>query len=385
LARYEHVTRFIDAVEAVKNPTPKAEMEGLHKELVEAFYEPFVLGGDYMSTLKSNGMMDARHRHVNVESLSLDIAIAILVLLHRLERGMYAPGGKTPLMLAFEDGYAVRLLKRIAELDGTWERPNVVTFYHEYEKDGYLSNWYETAPFTYDGRTFPTSEHWMMWHKAQLFWDRGSAERILAATSLDEVKQLGKRVKPYDDAAWAEVRVPVMRVGLRQKFAQNERLLNDLLSTGSAVLAEAAPNDRTWGLGIGKGDPRLDDPLEWHGRNLLGITLMEVRSDLRALASNDGDMRWDDVDLSGSHIWNMSLLELARIPSTRPAALMYAQMIKQAAPNNFQGTKDVLRKVDGSLADIDESMRLNMGCGLPIVGWHILLDELALQVRLGRL
>ena len=162
MARYEHITRFIGAVEAIKGPTPKAEMEDLHRELVEAFYEPFVLGGDYISTLESNGLMGAKLHQPNVESLSLEVVIAMLMLLHRSERGMYDPSDKTPLMRAFEDGYAARLLKRIAELDGTWERPNVVTFYHEYEKDGYLSNWYESSPFTYWGRTFATSEHWMM-------------------------------------------------------------------------------------------------------------------------------------------------------------------------------------------------------------------------------
>ena len=378
MAEYEQLTRFIAELESA--PAEKVESV-LYEGLTEAFYRSRVLDTEYIGSLPVGVIRNLNERqfgHASLESISLDEAVRKLMLVFYADHLRHGA-----LESALEDGYLLRVLRRIAELDGTWERPKVVTFYHEYEKDGYLSNWYESS-FRFGPWTFPTSEHWMMWQKAQLFWDRESAERILAATSLDEVKKLGKQVKPYDDGAWAEVRVPAMRVGLRQKFAQNERLLNDLLSTGSAVLAEAAPNDRTWGLGIGKGDPRLGDPLEWHGRNLLGITLMDVRSDLRALEPIDGTMRWDDVDLSSSHIWNMSLLELARIPSTRPAALMYAQMINQAAPDNFHGTKGVLRKIDGTLGDIEESMRLNMGCGLPIVGWHVLLDELAFQVRTGR-
>ena len=135
--------------------------------------------------------------------------------------------------------------------------------------------------------------------------------------------------------------------------------------------------------GIGKDDFDSADPGKWHGRNLLGITLMEVRSELRVLSSIDGRLEWPMDRLADSHVWCMSLLELARVPSTRPAALMYAAIVAQHVPH-WHGTRDVLRKVDASIGSIDESMYLNMGGGLPIAGWRELLDELALQVRLGR-
>lgn len=110
---------------------------------------------------------------------------------------------------------------------------------------------------------------------------------------------------------------------------------------------------------------------------------MNVRSDLRSLAMIGARMDWDVDVLRSSQIWGMSLLELARTPSTRSVALMYAQMVKQSAPDTFHGTKDVLRKIDGSIGDINEQMGLNMGCGLPIMGWGELLDELAFQIRVG--
>ena len=37
-----------------------------------------------------------------------------------------------------------------------------------------------------------------------------------------------------------------------------------------------------------------------------------------------------------------------------------------------------------SIGEIDESIQGGEGNGLPVTGWHELLDELALQVRLGR-
>lgn len=375
---YEHITRYIDRIKALSS---EAECRQLHREFLESCYDPFVLDRDYSDTLDMYGLGNGRHLHANVEMMNLEAAVAALTLIHRAERGVYRPGDPTPLMHAFENGYAVRLLQRIAELDGTWERPNVVTFYHEYDKYGFLSNWYK-APFEFHGNTFPTTEHWMMWQKARLFGDRETADKILQATDLDEVKRLGRQVKPYVDAAWREVRLPVMRVGLRQKFAQNERLLNELLSTGSAVLAEVAPNDTIWGVGIGSDDSRASDPAEWHGQNLLGRLLMEVRSELRVMPpSGKQATAWSGEGLMRSQLWDMSLLELARMPSTRPAAIMYATYAAQHVPH-FRDAHDVLREVRASICGIDESMRLNMGEGLPIAGWRELIDELSLRAYL---
>lgn len=379
MARYEHITRYIDRIEAISS---EAACRELHQEFLESCYEPFVLDRDYFNTLEKYGLSGGKHLCANVETMSLDAAVAALTLIHRSERATY---DEPPLMHAFEDGYAVRLLKRIAELDGTWKRPNVVTFYHEYEKDGYLSNLYE-SPFEFCGTTYPTGEHWMMWQKARVFRDPDMAAKIIAATDQGTVKHLGKQVHGYSDGVWDAVNQQLMRVGLRQKFVQNDRLLNNLLSTGSAVLGEAAgTNDKKWGVGFFKGNPKLDDPANWYGRNLLGRTLADVRSDLRQLSAKDGVMEWPIETLQISQVWHMNLLELTRIPSTRASALMYATIVAQYVPAHFHDARDVLRKVRASIGDIDESMRLNMGGGLPIAGWGELMDELALKVRLGRI
>lgn len=79
------------------------------------------------------------------------------------------------------------------------------------------------------------------------------------------------------------------------------------------------------------------------------------------------------------------MLELSRVPSARSFAFMYATAVAQQCPANFSDARDVLRKVRSSIGEIDESIRLDEGRTLPATGWHELLDELALQVRLGRL
>eukprot|EP01050_Picozoa_sp_SAG11_P031109 SAG11_NODE_9508_length_905_cov_26.538462_2_plen_71_part_01 len=59
-------------------------------------------------------------------------------------------------------------------------------------------------------------------------------------------------------------------------------LAEALLRTGRRLLAEAAPRDRQWGVGLAMGDPRLRTPSQWRGANVLGWALMQAWSRLRA-------------------------------------------------------------------------------------------------------
>jgi ribA/ribD-fused uncharacterized protein len=73
---------------------------------------------------------------------------------------------------------------------------------------------------------------------------------------------------------WSKVRFDRMRAVLRAKFTQHEDLLALLLATGEARLVESGKVDnvvnRTWG------------EVNGNGRNMLGILLMEIRSELRS-------------------------------------------------------------------------------------------------------
>jgi len=71
---------------------------------------------------------------------------------------------------------------------------------------------------------------------------------------------------------WSKIKFDRMRQVLRAKFTQHEDLKRPLLSTGQARLVEAGRVDdavnRTWGEVNGK------------GRNMLGILLVELRTEL---------------------------------------------------------------------------------------------------------
>ncbi|MXN60881.1 NADAR family protein, partial [Burkholderia pseudomallei] len=74
-----------------------------------------------------------------------------------------------------------------------------------------------------------------------------------------------------------QVREPIVFVGCREKFRQNEAFSTVLRATGSTILVEASPYDRVWGVGLGERDPRIANPSAWEGLNLLGKALMRVR------------------------------------------------------------------------------------------------------------
>ena len=349
MSKYECISRYLKDLEVAQEEDAH---DLLYKEFMPACYGQGIVDSDYLDTLNRYGL--SGKRITNIEGLDLDAVVAMLTLLLRKDRANH--GFSEPLFNAWKNGYLQRMLRRIAELDGTWERPNVVTFYHEYEKDGYLSNWFGSS-FEYGGRTFATSEHWMMWQKACVFGAWDTADKILQvpASGQGKAKWLGKnKVPTFDKDVWAAMDQQLMRVGLRQKFVQNERLFNDLLSTGSAVLGEAAGvKDKKWGLGFDKHSPKLADLANWYGESLLGRTLMDVRSDLRQLCAQTGELRWSVDELPASQVWRMNLLELSRVPSMRSFALMYAGIVVQSAPHTYGNDRDVLKKVRESIAEID--------------------------------
>jgi ribA/ribD-fused uncharacterized protein len=142
-----------------------------------------------------------------------------------------------------------------------------------------LSQWYP-ASFAVDGQTFATAEHFMMAGKAQLFGDTETYERILVAPTPGAAKDLGRRVRGFDDERWKAICMEIVIRGNLEKFRQNVPLRDFLLGTNNRVLVEASPVDRIWGIGLAADDPRATHPELWEGPNLLGFALMAARQQL---------------------------------------------------------------------------------------------------------
>ncbi|BDM71900.1 hypothetical protein HEK616_53870 [Streptomyces nigrescens] len=166
------------------------------------------------------------------------------------------------------------------------KRPNYVFFWgHRPRRDGGLSpscfsQWWP-APFTVDGTTYATSEHWMMAGKARLFGDAEAERQAIAAGHPKQAKDAGRKVRGFDEETWRRHRFALVVEGSLHKFGQDAALRDFLLGTNSRVLVEASPLDRIWGIGLAADDERAAAPERWRGLNLLGFALMEARQRLR--------------------------------------------------------------------------------------------------------
>ena len=81
----------------------------------------------------------------------------------------------------------------------------------------------------------------MMYHKAMLFRDTETAEKIMAVTTPSEHKALGRLVKDFDKEKWAENRDRIVEEGNWNKFKnakEGPALRKLLLKTGERELVE---------------------------------------------------------------------------------------------------------------------------------------------------
>jgi hypothetical protein len=145
--------------------------------------------------------------------------------------------------------------------------------------DGIYSQWYK-APMTIDGVQYNCCEQYMMHQKALLFGDKEIADEVMKVTNPADHKDLGRRVKGYDDAIWKRHCLAIVYKGNHAKFTQNKDLEQQLVNTGTKTLVEASPVDFIWGIERGENDPLSLDPSAWKGTNLLGSAIMLVRNEI---------------------------------------------------------------------------------------------------------
>lgn len=188
-----------------------------------------------------------------------------------------------PLM----DPGAVRSVAALIACEEAGCRAKYLPFWgHRPQRDGSvgagcLSQWWP-APFTVDGATYATAEHWMMAGKARIFGDADAERRALEASHPKQAKAAGRTVRDFDQAVWERERFDLVVTGSVHKFGGHPELRDHLLGTGQGVLVEASPLDRIWGIGLAPDNERVRQPDTWRGLNLLGFALMEARARLAA-------------------------------------------------------------------------------------------------------
>lgn len=142
-----------------------------------------------------------------------------------------------------------------------------------------FSQWYDSS-FTVDGLFYRTAEHYMMAQKAKLFGDNKAFLKILESTNPGAVKSIGREIGGFSEEIWIKHRFEIVVSGNFEKFSQNAKLKEFMVSTGERILVEASPVDKIWGIGLAADNDDVENPNKWKGLNLLGFALMQVRTRL---------------------------------------------------------------------------------------------------------
>jgi ribA/ribD-fused uncharacterized protein len=133
------------------------------------------------------------------------------------------------------------------------------------------------SPFTLDGKTWPTVEHYYQASKFPTLPEFQEEIRLMptasAATKAGKTKDPAKPIRPD----WKEQREAILRRAIPAKFEENPTLKQKLLETYPRPIVFADANDGFWGYGRTK-----------MGQNKLGTLLMEYRNMHTGLEGLDG-------------------------------------------------------------------------------------------------
>jgi ribA/ribD-fused uncharacterized protein len=142
--------------------------------------------------------------------------------------------------------------------------------------------------------------------KARFFGDMSILQKIMktrsATTMRSEARKLGivaatieegdaeaqgatNVVQQQKAAQWATMYPKILLSVLLAKFRQHLGLRRQLLATGDAKIAFAEHRNTEEGIGLAITDARAGIEAKWRGKNILGQTLMDVRTQLRGGAA----------------------------------------------------------------------------------------------------
>lgn len=143
---------------------------------------------------------------------------------------------------------------------------------------GVFSNWHKCTIIDPKAPVlFISAEQAFMWHKAILFGDNDIASQIAKSKNHRRIKSLGRQVANFDQVVWDANKERIMFDILMIKFGNNPDLKQCLLNTGDKIIVEGSQYDTVWGVGIDYRNPKIMNPRNWRGENLLGKSLMKVR------------------------------------------------------------------------------------------------------------
>jgi len=214
-----------------------------------------------------------------------------------------------PPNIAMHDSFKVLAKEWLERKDTVKEeiKEELEEFTFFWKSTSTFSQWHPSI-FEYKGVQFTSCEQFMMFSKAKLFGDEEIAQKILDKNKepliedflnghvntydiIDDyktlrmwddiqksIKDLGKKVKGFNEDVWVSKREPIIAVASREKYKQNPDMKLKLLKTTGTTLVEASKFDRLYGIGLEATDPKAQFRNTWNGLNLLGKILNDTRT-----------------------------------------------------------------------------------------------------------
>lgn len=154
-----------------------------------------------------------------------------------------------------------------------------------FSKSCVLSNHFPSI-FNINGKVFHNMEQYLAFERASLSEQEHLIERASTAQDPVEAKSILNLLRDDHAQEWQDKRTNIAALGLRAKFSQNEHMAQFLLDTKQYTLGEASKNP-VWGVGMTLEDQHVTDSTRWiESGNLLGILLMQLRTELEHIQAN---------------------------------------------------------------------------------------------------
>ena len=139
--------------------------------------------------------------------------------------------------------------------------------------------------FEMDGKQFNSAEQSFQFHKAEFFENNELAIQIMAEDiNPVQCRRLGDTIDTSSAGPnWPEYARCLMERICTAKFRQNEGFRKYLFKTRGSHLVYCDPEDRFWGNGLKKTNPKAKESANWLGPNHLGDILVRTRDTLMKL------------------------------------------------------------------------------------------------------
>ena len=156
---------------------------------------------------------------------------------------------------------------------------NYYVFGGIHSKHNPFSNWYP-CEIQHDDHSFKSVEQVYQYAKAVYVGDTASATKLMYISDPAAAKKIGSKVVGVNGTNWDTAKKDIMKDLIMKKFAGNENLKAELLTTGDKTMVESG-RDPHYACGLSIMHKDIFNQAKWTGKNMLGDILCTVRNTIQ--------------------------------------------------------------------------------------------------------